>query len=148
MAEFLAGFDYWNWWSIALVLLVVELLAPGVFFLWIALAALVVGFVALLLPDIGWQIDFALFAVLSVVSAVVGRRFWKPKAGDSPDPTLNKRGEQYVGQILTLQTAIENGHGRANTGDTSWPVTGPDLPTGARVRVIGVDGMKLVVESA
>jgi inner membrane protein len=148
VAEFMAGFDYWNWWTIAIVLLVIELVAPGVFFLWIGLAAMVVGFVAFLFPDIGWQIDFALFAVLSVVAALIGRRFWKAKAGDSPDPTLNQRGQQYVGQILTLQAAIENGHGRANAGDSSWAVIGPDLPIGARVRVVGVEGAKLKVEDA
>jgi inner membrane protein len=148
MAEFMAGFDYWSWWTIAIVLLVIELVAPGVFFLWIGLAAMVVGIIAFLFPEIGWQIDFVLFAVLSVVAALIGRRFWRAKAGDSPDPTLNQRGQQYVGQVLMLQAAIANGHGRANAGDSSWAVTGPDLPEGARVRVVGVEGAKLKVESA
>ena len=104
--------------------------------------------IALLLPDLGWQMDFIIFAVLGVIFAIVGRRYWKPKSGDSADPTLNQRGVQYIGQVYVLQTAIENGHGRITVGDGSWLVSGPDLPIGARVRVSGVDGARLMVESA
>jgi len=148
MTEFLETFNHWSWWIFALALFVIELLAPGVFFLWLGLAAVVVGFVALLLPDLGWQTDVVIFAVLGIFSAVVGRRYWKPEQGDSADPTLNQRGVQYVGQVFTLQTAIENGHGRMTVADGSWLVTGPDLPSGAKVRVTGVEGARLKVESA
>ena len=146
--EFLESFNYWGWWVFALGLFVIELLAPGVFFLWLGLAAVVVGMIALALPDLGWQIDVAIFAVLSVISAVVGRRYWKPQAGDSADPTLNQRGTQYIGLIYTLETAIENGHGRMTVADGSWLVLGPDLPSGTKVRVVGVEGAKLKVETA
>jgi membrane protein implicated in regulation of membrane protease activity len=146
--EFLENLNFWGWWILALALFVIELLAPGVFFLWLGLAAVVVGFIALLLPDLGWQVDFVIFAVLGVASAILGRKFWKPKAGESPDPTLNVRGSQYVGQTYLLETAIENGHGRMTVADGSWLVTGPDLPRGAKVRVTGVEGARLRVEAA
>lgn len=148
METFLESFNHWGWWIFALVLFAIELLAPGVFFLWLGLSAIVVGFIALLLPDLGWQMDFIIFAVLGVIFAIVGRRYWKPKSGDSADPTLNQRGVQYIGQVYVLQTAIENGHGRITVGDGSWLVSGLDLPIGARVRVSGVDGARLMVESA
>ena len=148
METFLESFNHWGWWIFALVLFAIELLAPGVFFWWLGLSDIVVGFIALLLPDLGWQMDFIIFAVLGVIFAIVGRRYWKPKSGDSADPTLNQRGVQYIGQVYVLQTAIENGHGRITVGDGSWLVSGPDLPIGARVRVSGVDGARLMVESA
>jgi hypothetical protein len=148
MLAYLETMNFWGWWVVAAALFVIELLAPGVFFLWLGLAAVLVGFIVLLLPDLGWQADFAIFAVLSVISAVLGRRFWKPKNGESPDPTLNQRGNQYIGQVYTLETAIENGHGRMTVADGSWLVSGPELPSGAKVRVVGVEGAKLKVESA
>jgi hypothetical protein len=148
ITEFLKGFDHWSWWILAVTLFVVELIAPGIFFLWIGLAAAVVGVIALALPDIGWQIDFVIFAVLSVISAVLGRRYWKARPEDSADPTLNQRSAQYIGQVFTLETAIDNGHGRMTVADGSWLVTGPDLPRGAKVRVVGVDGARLKVEAA
>lgn len=148
MPDFITHFNHWSWWILALALFVIELLAPGVFFLWLGLAAVVTGFIALLVPDIGWQADFAIFAVLSVISALLGRRYWKSKADESADPTLNQRGVQYIGHTYTLQTAIENGHGRVTVADGSWIVVGPDLPSGAKVRVTGVEGAKLKVEAA
>jgi inner membrane protein len=148
MTAFLETFNHWGWWIFALVLFGIELLAPGVFFLWLGLAAVVVGFIALALPDLGWQVDFIIFAVLGVISAVLGRRYWKPTSSDSPDPTLNQRGAQYIGQTYVLQTAIENGHGRLMVGDGSWLVSGPDMPSGTKVRVTGVEGARLKVESA
>ena len=147
LTEFFETFNHWGWWIFALALFVIELLAPGVFFLWLGLAAAVVGFVVLAFPELGWQTDFVIFAALGVISAVVGRRYWKAKPDDSADPTLNQRGAQYVGQVFTLDTAIENGHGRMKVADGSWLVAGPDLPSGTKVRVTGVEGARLKVES-
>ncbi len=141
-------FTHWSWWIAALALFLVELLLPGVFFLWLGLAAMVTGFVALLAPAVGWEAEVVVFAVLSVIAAVVGRRFWKPANVESADPTLNRRGAQYVGQIYVLETALQNGHGRLTVGDGTWLVTGPDLPGGASVRVVGVEGARLRVEPA
>lgn len=148
LLAFFENLTYWHWWIAALALFIVELLAPGIFFLWIGIAAAITGFIALIAPGLGWQADFAIFAVLSVASAMVGRRFWKPSATPSADPTLNQRGQQYVGQTYVLETALENGHGRIKIGDGSWLVEGADQPAGARVRVTGVNGARLKVEAA
>lgn len=141
-------FTHWSWWVVALALFLIELLLPGVFFLWLGLAAVVTGFVALLAPAAGWEAEVVIFAVLSVISAVVGRRFWRPTNVVSADPTLNQRGAQYVGQVFVLETAIINGHGRLAVGDSTWLVTGPDLPVATSVRVVGQDGARLRVEPA
>jgi inner membrane protein len=119
---------------------------PGVFFLWLGIAAAITGLVALIVTDLSWQLAVTIFTVLSVATAVVGRRFWRPRNIATEDATLNQRGAQYIGQIFTLETAIENGSGRMKVADGAWLVTGPDLPTGARVKVVGVTGAKLVVE--
>lgn len=148
LTQFLESFDHWSWWILALILFIVELAAPGIFFLWLGLAAVVTGFLSWLAPGLGWQIEFAVFAVLGVVAAVVGRRYWKPGKIASDNPTLNQRASQFIGQTFTLETAIENGHGRIKIGDGGWIVSGPDLPAGARVTVISADGARLVVEAA
>lgn len=148
LTAFLEGFNHWHWWVFALALFIVELIMPGVFFLWLGVAAVITGFVAWLAPGIGWQMDVVIFAVLSVVAAVIGRRYWKPSKIETSDPTLNQRAAQYVGQVYVLETAIENGHGRMKVADGAWLVAGPDLPAGARVRVTGVEGARLRVEAA
>ena len=44
--------------------------------------------------------------------------------------------------------AIEDGRGRAKVADGEWPVHGPDVAEGTKVRVISADGGVLVVEVA
>jgi len=140
--------DYWAWWIAALVLFVIELAAPGIVFLWLAIAAAITGFAMLLIPSMDWQIAFVLFAVLSVIAIIVGRRVWRPSNTPSADPSLNKRAEQHVGRTFTLDTELVNGRGRIQVGDSSWMAEGPDLPAGSSVRVTGVNGSVLLVERA
>ena len=148
MEAFLEGLDFWSWWILALLLFVLELAAPGIVFLWMALAAAVTGIIAWLLPDLGWQMAFVVFGLLSVVSIIVGRKVWRSSKVETEDPTLNRRADQYVGKTFTLDTALENGRGRLHVGDGSWLAKGPDLPAGAKVRVTAVDGSVLEVEAA
>lgn len=148
ITTYLDGSNHWTWWILALLLFLLELALPGVFFLWLGIAALLTGLVALIVADLSWQLGVTIFTVLSVVSAVIGRRFWRPRNIETSDPTLNQRGAQYIGHVFTLETAIEDGSGRVRVADSSWLVSGPDLPAGAKVRVTGVNGARLTVERA
>ena len=148
MEAFLEGLDFWAWWILAVLLFVLELAAPGIVFLWMALAAALTGVIAWIVPDLGWQLAFVIFALLSVVSVVIGRKVWRPGDVETEDPTLNKRADQYIGKTFTLDTALENGRGRLHVGDGSWMAKGRDLPAGAKVRVTAVDGSILEVEAA
>jgi membrane protein implicated in regulation of membrane protease activity len=47
-----------------------------------------------------------------------------------------------------LQQGITDGQGRVSIDDAYWQVSGPELPAGARVRVVAVQGSTLVVEAA
>lgn len=137
---------YWHWWILAGLLLLVELLASGFFFLWLAAAAGGVGVLALIAPGLGWQMQVILFSVLSVASIVLFRRYQRSHPQQSDQPSLNRRGEQYVGRRFTLDRPITNGVGELRVDDSTWRISGPDLPVGAGVRVVGVDGVILRVE--
>ncbi|MCP5230807.1 MAG: NfeD family protein [Zoogloeaceae bacterium] len=140
--------DYWHWWILGVALVILEAFAPGAFFVWMGAAAIVVGFLLWLIPAMGWEIQFLIFALLSV-SAIVGWRMWFKRHPEETDqPSLNRRGEQYIGRSFTLETAIENGVGRIRVGDSQWRVIGDDLPVGSTVTVVGVDGASLKVEAA
>lgn len=148
METFLSTLDHWSWWILALALFVIELAMPGVVFLWLALAASATGLFVWAMPDIGWQISFVIFAVLSVIAIVIGRKIWRPGQEPSEDLTLNRRAEQYIGQTFTLETDLKNGRGRIHVGDSSWLANGPDLPSGSKVKVTAVNGSVLQVEQA
>jgi len=140
--------NHWTWLVIALVLAVFELVAPGVFFLWLAIAAAITAAVSFLTPDLGYTVHLAVFATLAVIVTWGGKRFVKQNETPSDNETLNKRGAQLIGREVALIESIENGEGRVKIGDSPWRVYGPDLPAGTRVKIIAVDGARLEVTAA
>ncbi|CAN7310249.1 NfeD family protein [Phyllobacterium sp. LjRoot231] len=141
----------WNWVVLGLILMILEVAAPGIFFLWFGVAALIVGALAILFGEaswVNWEVQVILFLVLSVIAVFIGRRLIGATDVESDEPLLNRRGEQLIGQVVTLEEATVNGRGRARVGDSLWRVTGPDLAAGTRVRITGIDRGTLVVEAA
>ena len=151
-AAFLDATEYWYWLALGLLLMVVEVIAPGVLFLWLGVAAIVTGLALLAIPSMSWEIQFVVFAVLSVVSIFVGRRLVSTHQEVTDHPTLNRRGENFIGRHYTLAEATAGGQGRLKIEDSMWAISvrpeGSDLAAGVRVVVIGVDGATLVVETS
>jgi len=138
---------FWHWWILAIVLMCIELFAPAAFFIWCGIAAAIVGLIVLVLPAMSWEVPFLLFAVLSVVSVLVGRKFLQQRgAMESDQPMLNRRGEQYVGRVFTLNEPIVDGTGRVQVDDSSWRIEGQDMAAGVRVKVVAINGSTLIVE--
>lgn len=138
--------ENWFWWALALLLLAAEALIPGVFLLWLGLAAGGTGVVKLLFPSLAPATQWIVFALLSLVSVAAAwqiRRRSSAKATDQP--LLNQRSAQLVGRVYPLDTAIVNGRGRMKIGDAYWHVEGPDTEAGSRVRIVGVHDMVLRV---
>lgn len=146
--EFLEQIEFWHWLIAAVVLFVLEIFAPGFVLLWLAVAAAVVGLSLLVLPDLSWQAQGLIFAVLSVVTVVGWRLIARKMPAETDHPTLNRRGQQYVGRRFTLDQDIVNGAGSLKVGDSRWNVRGDDMPAGTDVTVTGVDGNFLTVERA
>jgi membrane protein implicated in regulation of membrane protease activity len=141
----------WAWWVLGIVLLILEVLLPGVFLVWIGIAAIVTGVLSLLLWQEAywvWQAQWVVFAVLSLASALIGRRLVYSHGRGSDQPHLNQRGQSLIGRTAVLEQPIAEGRGRIRLDDTMWSVQGPDLPVGARVRVTSSNGRDLTVEEA
>lgn len=136
----------WNWWILGLILLGLEILVPSTFFLWFAISAVLVGTLAFFV-DLSWQVNLALFMGLSLISLLIGRRFMSSQDDSTGDPNLNNRGSRYVGREFLLATPLQQGDGRLSIDDTIWRITGPDLAAGTTVKVIKVEGARLVVEA-
>jgi membrane protein implicated in regulation of membrane protease activity len=144
--EFLENLTFWQWGIAALVLIIIEMLAPGAFFLWLGIAAAVVGVVMYFAPDISWQLQFSIFAVVSIVSLVVWHRVLKKNPTETDQPKLNRRGEQYVGRTFTLSEPIVNGQGKIRVDDSTWKIEGKDCDSGSKIEITGVDGVMLRVK--
>ncbi|MEW8690950.1 MAG: NfeD family protein [Candidatus Thiodiazotropha endolucinida] len=139
--QWLNQLDYWHWLILAVVLMILEVFSPGAFLLWLGLAAGTVGLLLLLIPDITWQIQILLFALLSVTIIVLVRAFLQRRPIETDQPHLNRRGEQYLDRTFTLQEPIVNGEGKIHVDDTTWKITGEDCPAGTRIRISGVQGV-------
>ncbi len=148
MEALLAQVDYWHWWILAGILLLIEMLAPSFFFLWLAIAAAVTGLVMLGVPGLDWQYQLMIFSGLSVVSITLFRRYQRRNPEVTDQPTLNRRGEQYIGRTFTLDEPIVNRDGSLRVDDSTWRIAGDDLPAGTRVTVTGVNGVVLEVARA
>lgn len=137
---------FWYWWVLAVGFLAIELLAPGFFFLWLAVSAFIVGSILLMIPVAPFEVQLLLFSVLAVISILVWRRYVSAKSQESDHPFLNQRGAQYIGRTFNLVTPIENGHGKIKVGDSLWLVHGEDCPLGSKVKVVGIKGTVFDVE--
>lgn len=145
--EFLQNLSFWDWLGLGTVLLILEVFGAGGYLLWMGVAAAAVGVLTFVLPAMAWTVQFLLFAVLSVMTAVYWWRRQRTVNRPSDQPGLNMRGQELIGRTFIVHDAIVEGRGKIKVGDGVWIVTGPDTSVGRQVRVIAQDGAILRVEA-
>ena len=135
----------WIWVTLGLVLAALEILVPGVYLVWFAVAAVLTGAITFA-SDIGLAAQVVTFAGLSLIAAYSAKRILRDRPIVSADPLLNHRGNRLVGETAVTATTFEGGSGRVRVADGEWIARGPDVAAGERVRIIGHDGTILLVE--
>lgn len=131
---------FWYWWVFAVFMLVIEMLAPGFFFLWLSISGVIVGTLLFLFPSIMLEVQLIIFSILSIISVLLWRYYGIQIPAETDHPLLNKRGDQYMGRTFSLIEPIENGRGKIKVDDSIWTVLGEDCPLNSKVEVIGVKG--------
>lgn len=132
------------WGILALVLAAAEIFVPGVFLIFLAVAAALTAVVDLVVPMNG-AFQLLVFSVFSALSVSAGRLWYLAKPANSTDPLLNDKAARLIGRPVTVSDAIAQGEGRVRVDDSSWPARGPDAPVGTRLTVVEVDGATLIV---
>jgi membrane protein implicated in regulation of membrane protease activity len=134
--------DWIIWIVVGLVLLMLEIHAPGAFMMWLGLAACGTGLIALA-SGIGFELQVVTVGVLAAISLTIGLRFRHPRA-----PRLNTQHAGLAGRSATALT-FQGREGRVRVGDSDWAARVPadvaEPASGARLRVEGVDGTVLIV---
>lgn len=138
--------DHWVWLIAAGLLAIAEMIAPGVFLIWIGAAALLTGILTLFLP-IGWIVQVLIFAVSSLGAVYAGRNYLGRNPIASDDPMLNDRLARLVGEVVTAVEPIDATGGRVKVGDSVWSARGGPAATGDKLRVTGASGSILTVET-
>ena len=145
MLDWLNENAHWAWMTLGLVLAGLEMLLPGVYLIWLAVAALITGVLTLAF-DLSLPLQVVDFVFLSLIIAFSAKRFLRDKPIESQDPLMNRRGARLVGETALVVQAIEHGSGRVKVGDGEWIAHGSNVAAGERVRISGTDGAILLVE--
>ncbi len=144
--DWLGGLDaHWIWLTIGVLLAGLEMLVPGVYLVWLGIAAIITGVLTGLL-HLSLPAQVIDFVFLSLIIAFSARRFLRESPIVGADPLMNRRVARMLGQTAVVVQAIEHGSGRVHFGDSEWIASGPDVAVGERVRITGSDGATLLVE--
>jgi membrane protein implicated in regulation of membrane protease activity len=136
----------WLWLIGGVLLLILEVIAPGFFLVFLGAAAIATGLFTVLF-NLGAAAELALFALYAVIAVLVGRRFYANRTADSTDPLLNDRAGRLVGKVVTVVATVDDQNGRVRVGDSEWSARGGPAAVGERVRITGVEGNCLTVEA-
>ncbi len=139
---------FWYWWVAAALLVVLEVFIPGNVLVWLGVSAGLVGFAALVVPEMPSSVALVLFAILAVSSVLTARFYIRRQQKPTDHPALNRRAQQMVGRTVELVEPIRGGFGRVRIGDSLWVVRGDDRDAGMSVRVVATAGTDLLVEPA
>ena len=144
----MSGLEAHWWWLLAAALLgILEIFFPGIFLIWMAVAAGITG-IAVALIGLPFPFQLALFGLLAMAAVYGGRRYYERNPVPTSDPKLNDRTARLVGQSVVVVTAIEHGEGRVKVGDGVWGARGPDAAAGSHMIVTGAEGNCLLVAHA
>lgn len=135
----------WVWLAIGLALAALELVVPGVYLIWLAVAAITTGALTFVF-DWGMPFQVVNFVSLALIAAYSAKRFLRDKPIVSDDPLLNNRGGRMIGENVVVTQPIDGGEGRVKVGDSEWIARGPDNPVGTRMVITATKGPILTVE--
>ncbi len=135
-----------HWLILAFGLLVAEVLSGTSYLLWPAASALIVGLVSFILP-IGPEMQFLLFAIITVVLLYVGHKYIRPKVHGGEPSDLNDRARSMIGMRVKAVADFDTGVGRVHVGDTQWRARMEEgnAKSGDELRVMSVKGTTLTV---
>ena len=150
ITTFVWGLGFWNWFIVGLLLMISELTAPGVFIVWVGLAAVATGVVAFFAPTLELSVELVIFSGFSLAFVFMGWFVYGKVFGKSSEkalPMLNEGARDFIGKLYPLVEALKDGQGKVKVGDTVWLVRSDEkINVGEMVRVKDVDGIVLIVK--
>jgi len=139
----------YHWLALAALLIGLEMIMPTQYLIWPGIAAVVTGLLTFLVA-LGWAVQLAIFAVLSI-ALVVASHYLPQGAVAAVNNTLNRRMDQMIGRTAIVADDFRNGQGSVTVGDTRWSaqsVDGSDFAAGTRVEIVAAESTMLKVKRA
>jgi membrane protein implicated in regulation of membrane protease activity len=141
LVDFGSAHPFWGWTALAALLLAGEVGTSTGYLLWPAASAAVVAVMQLAVRP-GLTVSLLIFAVLTIASTVLARRFL-PQNLRQPGPDINDRARGLIGRSGQAVGVFTEGRGRVFVDGVEWIAETDEVapPTaGATVRVIDVLG--------
>jgi membrane protein implicated in regulation of membrane protease activity len=135
---------YWHWLVFGFCMVATEAIFPGAFFIWVGSAALALSGILFIVPMEAAS-QFVCFGFMAPLFAILGKKIFRKQLGTQPPLFLNRRAQQLIGQVVTLDASIVHGHAHITVGDSKWRIKGPDLPAGTEVKIVSVEENMLIV---
>ena len=149
LTELYANQPFWIWVAVGGLLLTAELATGSGWLLWPAVSAGIVAYLTMLGIDIGLPGEIGVFALLTIATTLLSRRFIKPRLAAITD--VNDPG-RLIGRTGRATSPFVEGYGRVAVEGCEWAAeleSGQVLPEGAKVEVAALaDGARLVVREA
>jgi membrane protein implicated in regulation of membrane protease activity len=143
--------EYWYWILFGVVLILSEIALASFFALWFGVAAVIVGAVLFVYPELSLSGQILLWTLLSLLLALAWFKYLKPLSVDRTKAGLSREaivGE--VGQVISVPNESRRGRMRFPApllGSDEWQIISSEtLAEGDRVRVKDVSGNSLIVE--
>lgn len=134
------------WIAVGIVLVLLEMATPGVYMVWLGLAAIATGLVVQVVEP-GFAGQVVVFAVFTAAFITLALRLRSRRAA----PTLNTPASGLVGREA-VALDFHGRHGRVRVGDSDWSARlaegAPAPQPREAMRVVAVEGTVLVVGPA
>ncbi|MDC0611602.1 NfeD family protein [Vibrio sp.] len=148
MTELLAQINFLHWLSLGLVLLTLELIGTGGYFLWLGFSALSIGIV-LCIRDVPWDIQWQAFCGFAFLTCWLcwKKNFYRKPVKNEAYQRINP--EQLLGQTFRLEESVLEGEFNVEIEQTKWlAITQTPILAGSIVTVYDHDGFRLIVKSS
>ena len=134
--------NYMHWLVLGLSLIILELFLWTIFLLWIGASAITVSIFFYLMPETAWPIQLLIFAILSLATTFLAKRYYPVK---TVDDELHEKAKTYIGKECKV-SSIEDGAVRVQIGSSLWFAKGTELSVGQTVKIIDVESSTFIVE--
>ena len=134
--------NFMHWLVLGLSLIILELFLWTVFLLWIGASAITVSIFFYLMPETAWPIQLLIFAILSLATTFLAKRYYPVK---TVDDELHEKAKTYIGKECRVDS-IEDGIIKVQIGKSLWFARGTGLSVGQAVKIVDVDDSTFIVE--
>lgn len=145
-------FEWWIWIVGGIGLILAELVVPSFFIIWFGLGALLVGLLALLLPELSLTAQLATWTIASLAMVVLWFKVFKQSFNKTRVGTADGEVIGEIGLLVGAVAPFQRGKVRFQRpilGAEEWVcLADTAIAAGERVRIIAVEGSFLKVSKA